>query len=578
MKAKLIPTALFLILTSTITAQSKMDSAVVMLIKNPAHNIEQSKKIDDVYLLAKVWGLLKYFHPQIASGKYNWDNELIDFLPGYSRIKTKKERSDSLEAWIDRFGIVEECKSCNDSLLKDAVLAPDFNWINDNNFSKQLVSKLQYVIRNRKQGDQYYVKFFRADDIIEPIFQHENTYPKMTFPADVYSLLSLFRFWNAIEYWYPYKHGMPVSWDNVLKQFIPKMISRDNLEQYTLSVEELATALHDSHGTVQSFKLMDMNRYCMPFTVKIVQQKAFVTSILNDSLAEKAEIQTGDIIESINDISIDRLMNDLIPVVPASTKGSFMSIIPYHIVLTGKDQVVLKIRRKGEEKECRVNNFIPKKKMNLAPPYFSLQKDSAFCMLSNNIGYINMGNLNRKDSILFREMITKTNGLIIDSRQGCDEEGTGAVDLIANLILPPGTTFLKYSFAQPAYPGVFSYTAPTNMGMDGSGNYYNKNIVILANEETMSVGELLTMIFRKAPRAIVMGNTTAGADGNTNYIKLPCGIIILFTGLGVYYPDGKETQRIGIKPDIFVKQTLAGYQEHKDEILEKAVEYLKAKQ
>jgi C-terminal processing protease CtpA/Prc len=82
------------------------------------------------------------------------------------------------------------------------------------------------------------------------------------------------------------------------------------------------------------------------------------------------------------------------------------------------------------------------------------------------------------------------------------------------------------------------------------------------------------MAFQKAPKAKVMGTVTAGADGNVTYITLPGGIFVQYTGLGVYYPNGKETQRVGIQPDIVVKQTIAGYLNNKDEQLDKAVEYL----
>ena len=51
---------------------------------------------------------------------------------------------------------------------------------------------------------------------------------------------------------------------------------------------------------------------------------------------------------------------------------------------------------------------------------------------------------------------------------------------------------------------------------------------------------------------------TAGADGNVSQINLPGGIQTYFSGLGIFYPDGTPTQRIGIVPDIEVKPTLAG--------------------
>lgn len=47
------------------------------------------------------------------------------------------------------------------------------------------------------------------------------------------------------------------------------------------------------------------------------------------------------------------------------------------------------------------------------------------------------------------------------------------------------------------------------------------------------------------------------------------------TGLGVYYPDKSETQRVGLKPDIYVKPTIQGIREGRDELVEKAVELIK---
>ena len=56
---------------------------------------------------------------------------------------------------------------------------------------------------------------------------------------------------------------------------------------------------------------------------------------------------------------------------------------------------------------------------------------------------------------------------------------------------------------------------------------------------------------------------------------LPGGLGTVISGLGVYYPDGEETQRIGIVPDIEVKRTIQGVREQRDELLEKAIELIK---
>jgi C-terminal processing protease CtpA/Prc len=73
------------------------------------------------------------------------------------------------------------------------------------------------------------------------------------------------------------------------------------------------------------------------------------------------------------------------------------------------------------------------------------------------------------------------------------------------------------------------------------------------------------MALRTAQENKVIGSQTAGADGNVTVIALPDGVRTVFTGLGVYYPDGTATQRIWIVPDIETRATLAGLRAGLDE-------------
>jgi len=80
------------------------------------------------------------------------------------------------------------------------------------------------------------------------------------------------------------------------------------------------------------------------------------------------------------------------------------------------------------------------------------------------------------------------------------------------------------------------------------------------------------MALSARPNTIIVGSQTAGADGTVGMpVTFPGGISTGFTQIGVYYPSGKETQRVGIVPDFKVKLTVNGIKEGKDEILEKAI-------
>jgi C-terminal processing protease CtpA/Prc len=75
------------------------------------------------------------------------------------------------------------------------------------------------------------------------------------------------------------------------------------------------------------------------------------------------------------------------------------------------------------------------------------------------------------------------------------------------------------------------------------------------------------MAFRASPHATVVGSTTAGADGNVSAFALPGGLHTMIS-VGVFYPDKRPTQRIGIVPDRTVNPTIESIRAGRDEVLE----------
>ena len=104
--------------------------------------------------------------------------------------------------------------------------------------------------------------------------------------------------------------------------------------------------------------------------------------------------------------------------------------------------------------------------------------------------------------------------------------------------------------------------------------YFFGRVVILVDEMSQSQSEYTAMALRATPNAIVMGSTTAGADGDTSAVPIPGNLQTFISGLGVFYPDKRPTQRIGIVPDIVVNPTIAGIRAGRDEVLESAVDYI----
>jgi C-terminal processing protease CtpA/Prc len=104
---------------------------------------------------------------------------------------------------------------------------------------------------------------------------------------------------------------------------------------------------------------------------------------------------------------------------------------------------------------------------------------------------------------------------------------------------------------------------------------YRGRVVVLVNELSQSQAEYTAMSFRAGRDVTVVGSTTAAADGNVSRILLPGGLRTMISGIGVHYPNGGETQRIGIEPDVLVRPTIEGIRAGRDELMERAVEIIK---
>src|SRR5690606_16005067 len=161
--------------------------------------------------------------------------------------------------------------------------------------------------------------------------------------------------------------------------------------------------------------------------------------------------------------------------------------------------------------------------------------------LSSGIGYLYPGTLKNGQVGAVMKKAADTKALIIDMR--CYPAEFIVFSLGAQLTAKP-VDFALFSGLDYRHPGVFISRRPMVVGKENPDAYKGR-VVVLVNEYTQSQAEYTTMALQAAG-ATVIGSTTAGADGNVSTLQLPGNLSTGFSGLGVYYPDGGETQQVGI--------------------------------
>jgi C-terminal processing protease CtpA/Prc len=532
-----------------------------------------SQQLDNLAVLGRVWGFVKYYHPAVARGDYNMDAELLRVLPKVLATRDLKARSEVLGAWVSSLGPVPACRSCREPAAKDMRLQPDLGWLTDQNqLSPALSQQLGYLRQNRNQQDHYYVQ--AAPNIGNPLFRHEEAYATPEVPDAGLRVLALFRYWNMIDYFFPYRYAIGEDWQRVLPEFIPKFVAARTAEQYQLTALALIARIHDTHANVFSGKALSAYKGTLyaPLWLRFVEGQATVAGYYDAALGAATTLKPGDVIVQVDGKPVTEIVKARQPITPASNEPTQLRNIANDLLRGATPQVALVVRRAGREFPVTVER-VPPGKLNLAMNYGTPDpKAPAWKMLPGNIGYLALGTIHNADLPKIMADAKDTKGLVIDIRNYPSEF---VVFSLSQYLLDKPKEFVRFSEPQVTYPGVFSYIPPIKVA-PGSGRAYLGKVIILVNELSQSQAEYTAMALRTAPRATVVGSTTAGADGNVSYIVLPGNVRTAISGLGVYYPDGRETQRVGIVPDVEVKPTIKGIAEGRDEVLEKAVQLIQA--
>lgn len=525
-------------------------------------------QIQNLVIFGKVWGFLKYHHPHIADGNLHWDFEMFRLLPEVLDIDDPSHLEEILTAWLAGIGVPESCDPCA-SEPENLHLSSPVGWIKDQDKLGSLLSdQLKLVYKNRFSGDkQFYVSL--TPNVGNPVFDNELTYRGGDLPDTGFRILALYRLWNIIEYWFPYRDLLDDNWDNVLEEFLPRFVEVENLDEYKLVLLSLIARIRDTHANLWS--ALDVRppvgTCSWPMEIRFIEGKATVTAF-TDSSTIISDLEIGDIITRIDGLSIDALIEDWSPFYCASNQSTRLRDIARNLPRGKCGEGNLTIERQGQSKTI----ILPRTQSSASRPIPHDRPGETFQLLSPDVAYIKLSSIRISDVPEYLEQASGTSGLIIDIRNYPSEF---VVFALGRRLVEETTPFARFTRGVLDNPGAFTWTDPLSLFPETPG--YKGKIAILVDEVSISQAEYTAMAFRAAPGAVVVGCTTAGADGNVSGIPLPGGLQTLISGIGVFYPDKSPTQRVGIIPDIIVHPTREGIRTGRDEILEAALSHILGK-
>ncbi|WP_159439043.1 S41 family peptidase [Maribacter ulvicola] len=516
---------------------------------------------------AKVWGFLKYYHPEVADGKYDWDEELFKILPKVKDSQDKEQLSKVYLNWVNGLGQIKPCKSCDKNKKHEYFdMNFDLNWLNNSQiFTPELSKKLRHIEVNRHQGKKHYVKHYSRRLKIAD-FTNENDYENFDWQDENFRLLSLFRYWNMIEYFFPAKYQTDMDWDDVLEKMIPKFSHSKSEIDFHLAMVELASSIDDSHVRLNTQKTyLHFGHFYLPIKFRLIEGKAIVTEYYNDSLAKLNDLRIGDVITKANGKKIETIFQEEKKYIMGSNSARKMLNASYYILNGPTDSLKLEVMRGSKTLIKPVKRYLYRD--------FKYKKEEngniSYKILKDDIGYIKMDKLKNTEVAEIFDALKDSKAIIFDTRQS----STASIYQLSNYITSPRKDFYKAIEPDLDYPGKFIWTNVRNVG-NREELRYKGQIVLLVDEGCQSQCEFTIMCLQTGNNVTTIGTQSSGANGNVIRFNMVGGFKTQISGVGIFYPDGTENQRKGVKIDIEVKPTVKGTIERKDEILEKAIEFI----
>ena len=568
-----------------------VDETYTILVPVPIEIIFVDNTIEvqaaNLQKLAMVWGFTKYTHLAFLTGERCWDEELFDLIP-IIRFVSPADVNDILFNWYIGLG---DDGFDNVRIILHGNTQPliCMEWLTDEAFLGNLATVFSRFngirVNSRRQAPVMF------DQMGTAIFSNQGIHPLMDASDDRYRLLGLFRLWNAMKYYFPYIDIIDDCWHELLFEHNIIMLEGTDSHSYQRTLASIASRLHDPHirfsFTPWMFDRM-FGEYVAPLRLTEAEGQLVVFEHVNmsgdtgGSLTHERTMEPGDVILGVNSRCIDEVVDEMLQYVsyPNRDKALFY-LATFHRILrqhSPATKMQLDVLRDGVVIQVAVETVVRCMMMdmnlqNLPPP------GVAHMILENNIGLINTSTVQERGMPYIMASLAYTDGLIVDLRQY--PAFFPVVHELPAYLVETHQLFSVISGPSRSFPGVFN-KYPNQYSGGGRTMwqqledtfFYENNVVVLMNERSFSRPEFAILSLRNGANVTVMGTNSMGSNGDVRNLPLPGGVSMSFSSLGIFSPEGGQTQRIGLEPDIWVERTIAGIREGRDELMEAAIQFL----
>jgi hypothetical protein len=375
--------------------------------------------------------------------------------------------------------------------------------------------------------------------------------------------------WNAMQHFYPYFDVVETDWPAALRDALARAREDADEAAFTATLRRLVAGLHDGHGyailkdTPPSFFL--------PVRWTWVNEQPIVAAV---SAEGSRGIKPGDLIVKIDGRTVPETMAARAPEMSAATKLSARRAAVGSLALGPKDSEITMQLQTGTDQPRMVTL-----RRTLTPAQFiklpGEPRPAPVAELKDGIWYVDVTRANEKEFTDALPQLAKARGFVFDLRGYPRISLTAPLSNLTEKAIEGSPLFLPVVL----YPDRkwMGFLQGRNLGIEPAQPLLRAKTVFLTDARAISAAETFLVIVQHFKLGTIIGEPTAGTNGNVRVVELPGGYEIRFTGIKVVNYDGSQHHGRGIQPDLLVRRTRQGVAAGRDEVLEEALSFLRGR-
>jgi C-terminal processing protease CtpA/Prc len=535
---------------------------------------------DRLLATGKLWVTVKYFHPYLAYRDIDWDKALVDALPKVRSAATLAEYTAAIQSMLDALKDPATLVGTSAATSEPNASAQRV-WIHNGLIHSAFLIKpggeTESVAIPLGGSSSATVRLSEpAASPAAPAPAPDRAYAENPYPAVEYRILAAYKIWSVFHYFFAYRDLMDEDWDDLLPVYLPKFIAAKDAREYNLTIAETLTHVADSHASIESKALSDyFGAAPTGLRLRLIEKQPVITQVLDPDAAQ-AGVHAGDIVKKIDgETVLDRFKREA-RYVAASTPQALGATLMTRILdgPEGSTAALTIEDASGNRKDVNV-----KRSASFLAALEIQRAGEAVKLLPGNIGYADLQRLTSADVDGLLEKFRAAKAIVFDARgeshdiserlaaRLTEQRDAPAAVLTGPLTMAPDVP--QSGVATQSSSFFLVQTIPNST----EWKYKNKTVMLI-DERTIGQAEHAGLFFEAANKTAFIGSPSAGADGEVTSFVVPGGVTISFSSHDVRQVNGGKLQRLGLQPAVSVSPTIKGVRDSRDEVLEKALEYL----